>query len=151
MTLFPYTTLFRSFYEFLPNFMNYSRIFSRTFIFLLSCRTEISDPDNSEPFPNYTRIIHESRIFNLAELNPNNSFVTMVLPPSSWSQSSTSNGACDQGWYNPLHVQRGFSNTGKFLQGVPAPHWCRLKGISGAVPVLVKIKGEQRFWLSVCT
>ena len=45
--------------------------------FLLPCRTEISDPD-SQSFPKYTQIIPESRMFYLAEQNPNNSFVTMV-------------------------------------------------------------------------
>ena len=68
---------FPEFYELFPNFTNYSRIFPKTIIFLLSCRTEISDPNNSESFPNYTQIISKSRIFGLAESNPNNSFVTM--------------------------------------------------------------------------
>ena len=56
--------------EFFPNFFQNS-------FFLLSYRTEIFDPDNSESFPNQTRIIPELRIFDLTEPNPNNSFVTM--------------------------------------------------------------------------
>ena len=40
--------------------------------------TEISNPDNSESFLNYTGIISESLNFDFAELNPNNSFVTML-------------------------------------------------------------------------
>ena len=61
--------IFPEFYEL---FVNFSQIFIRTFFFLLSCRTEISDLDNSESFPNYIWIIPESRNFEFAELNPNN-------------------------------------------------------------------------------
>ena len=58
-------------------FSNFSWIFPITF-FLLPCKTEISGPDSSESFPNYTRIIFKSRILDLTEPNPNNSFVTML-------------------------------------------------------------------------
>ena len=73
--------ILRTFPEFNELFTNFSRIFPRTiifFCFLLSYMTEISDPDNSESFPNYIWIIPESRIFDLAEPNLNNSFVTMM-------------------------------------------------------------------------
>ena len=66
--------ILRIFPEFYKLFANFSWIFP---IIWLSCRTEISGPDNSESFLNYTWIILESQIFDLAEPNLNNSFVTM--------------------------------------------------------------------------
>ena len=57
-------------------------IFTELFakFFWLPRGTEIFGPDsmyNSESFSNYIRIILESRIFDPAEPNGNNSFVTM--------------------------------------------------------------------------
>ena len=55
------------------SFPNYSRIIAELYPNWCLQKRIIS-----ELYPNYTRIIPESRIFDPAEPNPNNSFVTML-------------------------------------------------------------------------